>query len=120
VQSRSLLALTCFAAALGSLFAARALQLVLANRVLLFLAAVSYNLYLWHQPLARELVRLRIPPFATADPHSDQTWMLAFELVALPLSVGVAALATYALERPILRLRSWRPTRAASAAAERI
>ncbi|HTJ26674.1 MAG TPA: acyltransferase [Candidatus Limnocylindria bacterium] len=121
VQTRSLLALACLSAALGSLFAARALQRVLANRVLLFLAAISYNLYLWHQPLARELVRLRIPPYATPDPHSDRTWMLTFELVALPLAVGVAALATYALERPILRLRSWRPPpRAASTAAERI
>jgi peptidoglycan/LPS O-acetylase OafA/YrhL len=119
VQTRSLLALTCFAAALGSLFAARPLQRVLANRALLFLAAISYNLYLWHQPLARELLRLRIPPYATADPHADKSWMLAFEMVALPLATGVAALATYALERPILRLRSWRPPRSASAAAER-
>ncbi|HEX3550368.1 MAG TPA: acyltransferase [Candidatus Elarobacter sp.] len=114
VEWRSPLALACLAAGLGALFAAPWYQRVLANPLLLFLAAISYNLYLWHQPIARVLLQHRIPPYATADPHDDHAWMLLFWAVALPIALGVSALVTYAFERPILRLgkraRTTRPT----------
>jgi peptidoglycan/LPS O-acetylase OafA/YrhL len=114
VEWRSAVALSCLAIGLGSLFAVREYQLVLANRVLLFLAAISYNLYLWHQPLARFLLKLHLPPYATADPHEDPRWQLAYWFVALPVALGVSALITYAFEQPILRLgkrrRELRPT----------
>jgi peptidoglycan/LPS O-acetylase OafA/YrhL len=120
IEWRSVLALVYLAIALGSLFAVRAYQRVLANRVLLFLAAISYNLYLWHQPLARMLHKLRLPPYATVDPHDDRHWMFVFAFVALPLALGVAALLTYGFEQPILRLgrrrRTARPTAAPIAA----
>jgi len=104
VQHRSLLAVSFFAMGLGALFASRWLQRTLANPVLIFLAAISYNLYLWHLPILLELRKYHIPPFATADPHSDPKWMLAFGFVALPLALAVAALFTYGFEAPILRL----------------
>jgi peptidoglycan/LPS O-acetylase OafA/YrhL len=103
VTLRPLLALACLAAGLGSLFAVRGFQRVLANRVLLFLAAISYNLYLWHQPIARELLALHLPAFAGADPHDDRAWQLAFWFVAIPMALGVSTIITYAFERPILR-----------------
>jgi peptidoglycan/LPS O-acetylase OafA/YrhL len=109
VQWRSAIALACLAAALGSLFAVRRFQLVLANRVLLFMAAISYNLYLWHQPIANTLVKLHFPPFATPDKHDDHHWMLLYPFVALAFAIGVSALITYAFEQPILRLGRRRP-----------
>ena len=120
VQWRSALAIAFLATALGSLFAVRAYQLVLGNRLLLFLAAISYNLYLWHQPLGRLLVKLHVPPYATADPHEDVSWRLAVVFVALGLSVTVAAVLTYAFEQPIMRLagRRRRPVAFLVAAAE--
>ncbi len=109
VQWRSAFALACLAAGLGSLFAVRGFKLVLANRVLLFLAAISYNLYLWHQPLARALVQHHIPPYATADPHEDPQWKLVYWAVAVPAAIAVSALITYGVEQPILRLGKRRP-----------
>jgi peptidoglycan/LPS O-acetylase OafA/YrhL len=109
VQWRSAFALACLAAGLGSLFAVRGYQLVLANRALLFLAAISYNLYLWHQPIARTLVKLHLPPYASADPHDDPHWQLAYWFVAVPLVLAVSVLITYGLEQPILRLGKRRP-----------
>jgi peptidoglycan/LPS O-acetylase OafA/YrhL len=114
VEWRSALALACLAAGLGSLFALRGFQLVLANRMLLFLAAISYNLYLWHQPIARALVEHHLPPYATADPHDDPQWKLVYWAVAVPAVIAVSALITYGVEQPILRLgkrrRELRPT----------
>ncbi len=104
VQWRSAAALACLAMALGSLFAVRGFQRALANPVLLFLAAISYNLYLWHQPIARVLLQWRLPPFAGADPHGDRVWMMTFWFVAVPAALTFSALVTYAFEQPILRL----------------
>ena len=100
---RPLLALACFAIALGGLFAVRAYQRVLANRALLLLAAVSYNLYLWHQPIARFLVQRHVPQYAGTDPHLDVVWQWSYWLVAIPAVVAVGIVTTYGFERPILR-----------------
>jgi len=116
VEHRTLVALAIGATALGSLFAFRLLQAVLANPVLLFLAAISYNLYLWHQPIARELLAHRLPPFVTADPHEDHAWQLAFAFVAIPVAIAVSALITYGFERPLLRVRGRPEGRAVQAA----
>ena len=87
----------------GSLFAARWWQRIIANPLLVFLSAISYNLYMWHQILMVGLHDHRIPPYATADAHDDVPWKWVFTLVALPVVIGVAAAITYAFERPFLR-----------------
>ncbi|HEX3467816.1 MAG TPA: acyltransferase [Candidatus Elarobacter sp.] len=109
MQWRSAVALACFATALGSLFAVRGFQVVLANRLLLFLAAISYNLYLWHQLVANQLLKLRFLPFGTLEQHNDARLMLLYPFVAVPVAIGIAALITYAFEQPILRLGKRRP-----------
>jgi peptidoglycan/LPS O-acetylase OafA/YrhL len=86
----------------------RGYQLALANPLLLFLAAISYNLYLWHQPLARLLVQIHFPPYA-GDQHQDARWMVTFWFIALPLALGVSAMITYGFEQPLLRLGRRRP-----------
>ncbi|HEY0396677.1 MAG TPA: acyltransferase [Candidatus Elarobacter sp.] len=114
VEWRSAVALACLAIGLGSLFAVRGYQRVLANRALLFLAAISYNMYLWHQAVARVLLTHHVPPYATADPHDDTHWMIVFWFVAIPAVLAVSALVTFGFEQPILRLgkrrRELRPT----------
>ena len=105
-QWRTPLALAFGATALGSLFALPVLRALLANRALLFLAAISYNLYLWHQPLARMLLAHRIPPFSGSDQHADPAWELHFSIIATAASIGLAWLITIGFERPILRSKA--------------
>lgn len=105
VAWRSPLAIAFAATALGSLFAWRWLRALLGNPALLFLAAISYNLYLWHQPLARMLLAHHIPPFAGADHHADPNWPLPFSIIATAASLALAWLITFAFEQPLLRSR---------------
>jgi peptidoglycan/LPS O-acetylase OafA/YrhL len=95
---------------LGSLLAVPAWQRLLANPVLLFFAAISYNLYLYHQPLARLLLKWRIPPYAGTDQHADPHWPLTFTLIAFAATIAQATIVTYFFERPLLRvpMERWR------------
>lgn len=87
----------------GSLLGARTWQRVLANPAFVGLSFVSYNLYLWHQPVATMLASARWLPFAARDLHGDHARGLAFTLVAFVLATAVAWTITVAVEQPILR-----------------
>ena len=89
--------------AFGSLCAPAVWQVLLANPVLRFFAIISYNLYLYHQMIARELVFAHWPAFS-GDPHSDPHWQFTYTWVALTVTIAQAALVTYLFERPIMRI----------------
>lgn len=110
IVNRTWIGFAFAAIALGALFAGRLSSAVIANPLLLFLGVISYNLYLFHQVIARLMVTWHIPPYATADPHNDPHWQLTFTAMAFALTIAQAALVTYAFERPLLRLRPgwWR------------
>jgi len=75
-----------------------------------FLAAISYNLYLYHQIVARELLWHHVPPY-TGDPHYDTQWQARYTELAFALAIAVATAVTYLFERPLLRLRGPRSAR---------
>lgn len=103
VVYRTAFGLGLTAVTVGSLFAARWWQLLLGNPVLLFLSAVSYNMYLWHQILMLGLHDRRIPPYATLDAHDDGPWKWVFTAIAIPVVIAVSAALTFGFERPFLR-----------------
>ena len=110
IHNRTLVGLAFTMMGLGSLLAIPAWQRLLANPLLLFFAAISYNLYLYHQPLARLLLKWHIPPYAGADQHGDAHWELTYTLVAFAVTIAQATLVTYLFERPLLRvpMERWR------------
>lgn len=79
----------CATLAVSSTFAVDRWRAIVAMRPLVFLSTISYNLYLWHLEIAVWLQRAGLGPAAT------------FALSVLT-ATAVAALVTYALERPIL------------------
>ncbi|HEY9180049.1 MAG TPA: acyltransferase [Candidatus Baltobacteraceae bacterium] len=110
IYNRTLVALAFTLMGLGSLLAVRLWQRIVANPVLLFFAAISYNLYLYHQPLARLLLQWRIPPFTGTDQHFDPHWEVSYTIVAFCATIAQATIVTYLFERPLLRIpmERWR------------
>ncbi len=76
----------------------------LAHPIMVWLGTVSYGAYLWHQSL------LLVTPGDTVrlDPYAMRDWSLGAVLLAgagiLALSLAIAAVSWYALERPVQQL----------------
>ena len=76
---------------------------IIANRVFTFLSLISYNLYLWHQVIARVLKEYGWWPASTLVPTDDPTWRWSIFIVAMAVSIAWASLLTYCFERPLLQ-----------------
>ena len=103
IYTRVFYGFTFGAIAIGSLTAPRLWQVLLANPPLRFMAYISYNLYLYHQMVARLMLDHHIPPYL-GDPHFDPDWQVRYSILAFIITIVQAALVTYLIERPLLRL----------------
>ncbi len=94
------LAVTLLFTVLSAAFMPRLLQKPLDNRLMRFLATISFNLYIWHQALSVLIARGLYP----ASLHSDPMLQQSFTLLCYTLSIVVAMAATYGVEQPAARL----------------
>ena len=97
----------CFAVlVLSAPFALFPLRKLLGNRITRFLGGVSMNYYLIHQTVIVHLKRLRFPPSVSDTPNMalEQPWQNQYTLVSFMLSLLLAVLVTYAIEKPAGRL----------------
>ena len=103
VWGRTELAASFVVLTIGSLYAVPLWQRALANPALTFLSLISYNLYLYHQLIARALLAAYVPEWVGASEKSDGSWGIAFSIVALVVSLGVAWVLTIAVEIPLIQ-----------------
>ena len=91
---------------LSAPFALLPLRKLLGNPVTRFLGGVSMNYYLIHQTVIVHLKRLRIPPSVSDTPNMalEQPWQNQYTLLSFGLSLLLAILVTYAVEKPAARL----------------
>ena len=97
----------CFAVlVLSAPFALLPLRKLLGNRVTRFLGGISMNYYLIHQTVIVHLKRLRFPPSVSDTPNMvlEQPWQSQYTLLSFGLSLLLAILVTYAIEKPAARL----------------
>lgn len=89
--------------AVGSTLALPFWRVIMSHRLLLFLAAISYNLYLWHLEII-VWYQSTLAPTLTRYIHTQGISML---IVPSILAVAFAAIATRWIERPFLK-GAWR------------
>ncbi|GAC1658393.1 MAG: hypothetical protein NVS9B12_10870 [Vulcanimicrobiaceae bacterium] len=106
VYYRTPLALDCGLIAVASLFAFPFWKRALANPALVFCSLVSYNWYIYHQLVARELWWHHLPPWRGTSnlmsAQSDHTWAFWFSIAAFVAGLTIATAVTFVFERPIL------------------
>ncbi|HET9255768.1 MAG TPA: acyltransferase, partial [Pseudonocardiaceae bacterium] len=103
-NNRQYLGLLFLCLTVASTFALGLWRKVLANRMLLFLSTISYNLYIWHQAIGRMIRDRHWWKADTPTPMYDPQWRWTYMIVAVSASIVVASLITYGFERPLLRL----------------
>lgn len=93
---------------------ARPIRFLMGNRVMGFLAAISMNYYLIHQVVAVHLKRLGIPASVSPTPNQagEMPWQMYYTYLTFGLSLLLATLVTFLVERPCGR---WLSKRWASA-----
>lgn len=87
--------------------AGKPLRAVFDNRLMRFLAGISFNLYIWHQYLAVLLKKLHFPPWSGEVPPNqtgDLQWQHRYALLIWAAAFTAALFGTYVVERPFARL----------------
>lgn len=83
------------------------LRRLLSNRVMSFLSAISFNVYMWHQYLALRLKEWHIPPYVSESmpqQAGEQPWMTQYTWVCFLGAAVLASILTWGVEKPAYRL----------------
>ena len=88
-------------------------RFLLSNRLMRFLASISYNLYIWHQWIAVFFKNtLRIPYWEGTTPPNqlgDRIWMDKYAIIITLAAFAAAILTTYLIEKPFANLILGKP-----------
>lgn len=105
MDRRFSLSVTFSAAMISAACALPPLRFLLGNGLMRFFSAVSFQFYIYHQLLAVKLKEWGVPYSASPMPNvDDPAWRLPYTLLCFALALAVAAVVTYAFERPIARV----------------
>ena len=98
-------------ALLGGSLSFRPVRALCSNRAVRWLSGVTFNFYIWHQWLAVQLKKWRIPPYQTpVNPNQagEMPWQLQYALLCFAAALLLATALTYLVEKPCARLgRRW-------------
>ncbi len=83
----------------------RGMRLLFSNRITRFLSGISFNFYIWHQFLAVQLKKWRIPPYTGDAPNveAQMPWQRIYTYLCFLAALLAAVSATYLLEKPCAR-----------------
>ncbi len=104
MQYRMILSLAFTIFLLGASISAKPVRMLLDNRVLAAIAAVSYNLYLWHQWLIVKLCTAFGAKSGADIAKGGASMQWTVTIMGLVIAFAVAAVTTYGIEKPISRL----------------
>lgn len=108
-QHRYIISILFLIFTISCILAARSFRIIFANRIMHFVAGISFNWYIWHQLIGAALRDVRIPYWSgEVYPNltGDKKWMWKYFILIWLVSFLFAVFMTYAVERPISRLLS--------------
>ena len=88
------------------MFSGKVIQFLFSNKLLKFIAAISYNLYIWHQMVAIKCKSYRIPYWEGDTPPNitgDSVWQWKYQILIVVLSLIIAVVLTYGFEIPVAK-----------------
>jgi len=106
LKNRFLLSLAFSGFILCAALSAAWFRFLFSNKIMRFLAAISFNLYIWHQWLAVRFVEWRIPAWSgETRPNltGDKLWQHKYTLLVILAAFAVAVITTYCFEKPIAK-----------------
>lgn len=113
VENRTLLSLVFVTLIISLALSPKWVRCLFSNRLMRFLAGISYNLYIWHQWLAVEIKQTwRIPAWSGSTPPNqlyNMDWMMKYAAIITVAAFAAAILATYLVEKPCANLILGRP-----------
>ncbi|NMD38662.1 MAG: acyltransferase [Christensenellaceae bacterium] len=86
---------------LSAAFSFKVIKFSLSNKLIRFLAAISYNFYIWHQVLS---VEMRKAFYDTEMLHSNMPMQQGFTLLCYSVAILVAAFVTFYFEKPMSKI----------------
>ncbi len=94
-------------------FSLPAVRFLLGNRLMRFLAVLSYEFYIWHQNLAVHLKQWKLIPSVSETPWYDgeTAWQWPYTICCFLLPLILAVVLTYGYERPVKRWLEKRESR---------
>ncbi len=76
---------------------------ILGNKFFVFISAISYSFYLWHQNINIFLKKINVP-YTTVNPvMNDRAAMDGYVLLGIVISLAIAVVSTYLIEMPIAK-----------------
>ena len=90
---------------LGASLGLGGIRLVLGNRVMAWFAAISYQVYMWHQVIAIQLKKWRFPPSLSPTPNvaGERAWQIPYLILSLLITLVISTLFTYLIEQPLAK-----------------
>lgn len=107
IDYRFLLSILNMAFIISCIMSLRPFRKIFNNRIMSFIASISYNLYIYHQFIAVKLREWKIPYWegeTLPNMVGNFDWQWKYLILCIVVSVGLATLMTYCVERPVAKL----------------
>lgn len=106
LDNRFILSLLFSLFIISTCLASKIYQKIFTNKVMIFICQISFNLYIYHQFIAVKLKEWRIPYWSGDTPPnmtSDAKWQWSYFLLCILVSLIVATIMTFGVERPLAK-----------------
>jgi peptidoglycan/LPS O-acetylase OafA/YrhL len=104
IEYRFTLSIVFITFILSTILSHKYFRIIFENRIMKFIATISFNIYIYHQFIAVKLKEFRIPYWSGNLPPNftgDAKWQWTYFIICIIVTLIVAIIMTYLIEIPI-------------------